>query len=122
VLKGGAADGPALAGITAAEIERAVLSQVRTLLNQPEVLVGTGRAARASAPDLTEGEVRLALDRLDPLWDELFPAEQARHIALLVDRVDIGPDGADVRLRLDRLACLVRDLRARKGAPAKVAA
>jgi hypothetical protein len=27
---------------------------------------------------------------LDPLWDELFPAEQARIVALLVERVDIG--------------------------------
>ena len=30
-------------------------------------------------------------NRLDPLWDELFPAEQARIIRLLVERVEIGP-------------------------------
>ncbi len=59
---------------------------------------------------MTEDEARLALERLDPLWEELFPAEQARIIRLLVDRVDIGPDGADVRLRVEGLACLVRDL------------
>jgi len=45
---------------------------------------------------------------------ELFPAEQARIIHLLVDRMDIGAGGADVRLKLDGLASLVRDL----GAPA----
>ena len=71
------------------------------------------RAARASAPDMTEDEARLALERLDPLWEELFPAEQARIILLLVDRVDIGVGGADVRLKLDGLASLMRDL----GAP-----
>ena len=27
---------------------------------------------------------------LDPLWDELFPAEQARIVQLLVERVDVG--------------------------------
>ena len=27
------------------------------------------------APDMTEEEARLALERLDPLWEELFPAE-----------------------------------------------
>ena len=64
--------------VSAAEIEAAVVGQVRALLRQPEVVVGTWLAARAEAPDLTEGEVREALDRLDPLWDELFPAEQAR--------------------------------------------
>ena len=51
-------------------------------------------------------------ERLDPLWEELFPAEQARIIHLLVDRVDIGPGGADVRLKLEGLGSLARDLAA----------
>ena len=42
--------------------------------------------------------MREALERLDPLWDELFPAEQARIVQLLVERVDVSPDGADIRL------------------------
>jgi hypothetical protein len=88
---------------------------VRALLWQPEVAVGTWLAARASAPDLTEAETREALERLDPLWEELFPAEQARIVRLLVDRVEVGPAGAGIRLRVDRLASLVRDLGA--GAP-----
>jgi hypothetical protein len=61
-------------------------------------------------PDLTEGEVRDALHRLEPLWDELFPAEQARIVHALVERVTIGPEGADIRLRLEGLAGLVHDL------------
>jgi hypothetical protein len=97
-----------------AEIEGAVIAQVRGLLRQPEVVMGAWRAARASAPDMTEDEARLAQERLDPLWEEFSPAKQARIIHLLVDRVDIGTDGADVRLKLDGLASLVRDL----GAPA----
>ena len=43
------------------------------------------------------------------LWDELFPAEQARIVALLVERVDIGTDGLNVRLRSDDLASLVHE-------------
>ena len=117
MLKGSAADGPPIARISAAEIEGAVIAQVRGLLRQPEVVMGAWRAARASAPDMSEDEARLALERLDPLWEELFPAEQARLIHVLVDRVDVGADGADVRLKLDGLASLVRDL----GAPAEPA-
>jgi hypothetical protein len=64
--------------------------------------------------DITEAEVRDALQRLDPLWDELFPAEQARIVQLLVERVDISPDGADIRLRTGGLATLMADLRATK--------
>ncbi|MGK7871452.1 hypothetical protein [Falsiroseomonas sp. E2-1-a20] len=59
---------------------------------------------------MTADEARLALERLDPLWEELFPAEQARIIRLLVDRVDIDAGGADVRLKLEGLANLAGDL------------
>lgn len=50
--------------------------------------------------------------RLDPLWDELFPAEQARIVALLAERVDIGESELNVRLRVDGLADLTRDSKA----------
>jgi site-specific DNA recombinase len=96
--------------LPAGEVEAAVLDQVRALLRQPEVVVGTWLAARAEAPEVTEAEVREALDRLGPLWEELFPAEQARILRLLVERIDVGPDGMDVRLRTEGLAGLVRAL------------
>jgi DNA invertase Pin-like site-specific DNA recombinase len=109
VLKGDAADG-IVRRVSAAEIEAAVMDQVRALLRQPEVVAGTWLAARHDAPDLTEREVHDALGRLDPLWSELFPAEQARIVRALVDRVVVGPAGADIQLRVEGLAGLVRDL------------
>jgi len=96
--------------VPAGEIEGLVLAQVKALLLQPEVVVGSWRAAGAALPGITEAEVVATLQHFAPLWDELFPAEQARIVRLLVDRVEIGEDGADVRLRLDGLASLVRDL------------
>lgn len=115
VLKGGATERPAIARLAAGMIEAAVLAQVLALLRQPEMVVGTWRATRATAPDLTEHDVREALERLEPLWEELFPAERARIVRLLVDRVDVRADGAAVRLRLDGLSSLVRDLAGRVG-------
>jgi DNA invertase Pin-like site-specific DNA recombinase len=109
VLKGIADDSP-VRRLPAAEIEAAVIDQVRALLRQPEVVVGTWRSARAEVPDLSEAETRAVLERLDPLWDELFPAEQARIVRQLVERVEVSPAGADIRLRLEGLASLVRDL------------
>ncbi len=122
VLKGGAAEGPDIPRVPAGEIEAAVTAQVRALLRQPEVVVGTWRAARGMDPGVTEQEVLEALERVEPLWDELFPAERSRIVRLLVDRVDIRADGAAVRLRLEGLGSLVRDLAAqapdaRKAAP-----
>ena len=77
-------------------------------------LASERRAARQSLDGLSEADVREALKRLDPLWDELFPAEQGRVIQLLVARVDVAPDGADIRLRNEGLTKMVADLRAIK--------
>jgi DNA invertase Pin-like site-specific DNA recombinase len=109
VLKGDSAD-IVIRRVSAAEIETAVIAQVRALLRQPEIVVGTWMAARAELPELTEDETRETLELLDPLWDELFPVEQGRIIRLLVERVEIGPAGADIRLRIAGLTSLVRDL------------
>jgi hypothetical protein len=98
--------------IPAAEIESAVIDQLRGLLRTPEIIVGTWRAARPEIDALSEAEFREALQRLDPLWDELFPGEQARIVQLLVERIDVSPDGADIRLRTEGLTNLVADLRA----------
>jgi DNA invertase Pin-like site-specific DNA recombinase len=108
-LKGEVDDGT-VRRISAAQIEAAVMTQLRALLRQPEVVVGTWRAAQAEDPDLTEADVRDALARLEPLWDALFPAEQQRLVRSLVERVTVGLDGAEIRLRVEGLASLVRDL------------
>ena len=110
VLKG-TDDGCVIRRVSAGEIETAVIEQVRALLRQPEVVMGTWRAAQDEDRGVTEAEVRDALERLDPLWEELFPAEQARIVRLLVERVEVSPTGADIRLRLEGLASLMRDLR-----------
>ena len=57
-----------------------------------------------------EDEVRETLQKLDPLWDELFPAEKERIVKLLVQEVVVGPDSLLVRLRLHGLNSLVAEL------------
>src|SRR5690606_24185502 len=53
---------------------------------------------------------RDALERLDPIWEELFPAEQARIVQLLVERVDLSAGGLAIRLRTKGLTSLVTAL------------
>ncbi len=78
-------------------------------------MAGTTTAARQQDPEISETEVREALQQLDTLWDELFPAEQARIFQLLVDRIDIGTTGLDIRFRADGLPGFAREvLSARK--------
>jgi DNA invertase Pin-like site-specific DNA recombinase len=111
VIKRGADDCP-VNRVPAAEIEAAVVDQLRCMLRSPEIIVATWRSARLQIAGLSEDVVREALERLDPLWDELFPAEQARIVQLLVERVDVRTDGIDIRLRTEGLVNLVTDLHA----------
>jgi hypothetical protein len=96
--------------VPAGEIEAAVIDQLRAVFRQPEVVAGTWKVAHAHVDDVTEADTRAALQQLDPLWDELFPAEQARIVALLVERVDIGMEGLNVGLRVDGLGGLAREM------------
>jgi DNA invertase Pin-like site-specific DNA recombinase len=109
VLKHGAGSCP-VGRVPAGEIETAVIGQLRAVFRQPEIVAGTWKAARFHADDITEADARGALQQLDPLWDELFPAEQSRIVALLIERIDIGTDGLNVRLRVDGLLGLALEL------------
>lgn len=59
---------------------------------------------------IVESQVADALRQLDPLWDELFPAEQARIVQLLIERVVLNEDGIQVRFRPDGLNALATEL------------
>ena len=109
VLKHGAGSCP-VGRVPAGDIEAAVIDQLRAVFRQPEIVAGTFRAARAHDEEITEADARAALQQLDPLWDELFPAEQARIVEVLVERVNIASDGLNVRLRVDGLAGLAREM------------
>ena len=102
--------------VPAAQIENAVIDQLRSLLRTPEMVARTWKGVRAEGETMTEREVATALGRLDPLWDELFPAEQARIVQLLVERVDVSPEGVGISLRSEGLAQLAGELKPRRTA------
>jgi DNA invertase Pin-like site-specific DNA recombinase len=120
VLKQGAADCP-IGSVPAAEIEKIVIDQVRLLLRSPEIIVQTWRCARTTLKGLTEREVRDALLEFEPLWAELFPAEQARITQLLVERVDVGTDGVEIKLRIGGITSLVGELTGKPATQQKAA-
>jgi hypothetical protein len=57
------------------------------------------------------GEIANLLADFATVWSELFPAEQARIVQLLVERVDVQKDALEVRIRAESLASLVAELR-----------
>jgi site-specific DNA recombinase len=100
--------------VPAAEVEEAVVAQVRHLLQTPEIVARTWAAAKTDGAGPPEREVVQTVTDFAPLWDQLFPAEQARIVRLLVERVDLSPDGMQVRLRAEGLQTLVGELRSRE--------
>ena len=97
--------------IAAAQLETIVVEQIKVLLQSPEIIVATWRAARKTLTGLTERDVAQELGRFDGLWSELFPAEQARIVQLLVQRIDISEAGADIALKVEGLSTVLQDLR-----------
>jgi site-specific DNA recombinase len=75
---------------------------------------------QAEAPLFNEAEIIEALGALEPVWDELYPAEQARILRLLVERIDVAPDGISVTLHAAGIRSLVAEL-ADQEAPALAA-
>jgi hypothetical protein len=59
--------------VPAAEIERIVIEQIRSLLLSPEVIIQTWRAAHRTDKSVSENDVRSALVEFEPLWAELSP-------------------------------------------------
>ena len=109
VLKHGAGSCP-VGRVPAGEIEAAVINQLRVVFRQPEIVAGTWKAAHAESNDIYEADAHVALQQIDPIWDELFPAEQARIVALLVERIDLSTDGLNMKLRMDGLTRLASEL------------
>ncbi|MEH2550754.1 site-specific DNA recombinase [Bradyrhizobium sp. AZCC 2262] len=115
-MKQGKTDCP-VRQVPAAEIERVVLDQVRMLIQTPEVIIQTWRAARKQFPQMHESEVRSALVEFHELWNDLFPAEQSRIVELLVQRVDLQPDAIDIALKIEGMTSLCSELRTSANVP-----
>ena len=111
--------------VAASEVEALVLGQIRRLLAAPEVIARTITALRrensaAEGAEFKEGAIIEALGALEPVWDELYPAEQARILRLLIERIDVAPDGISVTLHAAGIRSLVAEL-ADQEAPALAA-
>lgn len=99
--------------VPAGEVEEAVVAQVRALLRTPEIIAQTWAAAKGDGT-VPERDVVKTITEFEPLWDELFPAEQARLVRLFVERVDVSPHSIDVHLRAEGSQTLVEELQTRE--------
>lgn len=92
-----------------------VLSAELRLLNdeyaQTEKRLAEMDAQKGTHDDLpSEQEVGEALRTIEPLWEELFPAEKERIVRLLVETVTVRPEGLSIRLRPTGLITLAAEV------------
>jgi site-specific DNA recombinase len=71
-----------------------------------------------AAEDASVGNAEIieALGALEPVWDELCPAEQAQILQLLIERIDVAPDGISVTLHAAGIRSLVAELASEEAA------
>jgi hypothetical protein len=105
-------DSCAVTSLPAAEVEGAVLDHLQKLLTAPELVARTWATAKREGEDeITERKVTVLLADFATVWNQLFPAEQARIVQLLVERVEVKEGALEVRVRAEGLASLVAELR-----------
>ena len=51
-----------------------------------------------------------ALQRLDPIWEVLYPEEQRRVLELLIDEIDVGKAAVTVQFRANGIEQIVTEL------------
>lgn len=97
--------------LPAAELELAVIEQLRRVLRAPEMLAAMAPQAVALDRSLDEAQVTVAMTQIDRVWEQLFPAEQLRLVRLLVERVIVTPTQLDLRLRPCGVEALANEFR-----------
>jgi len=96
--------------ISAAKAEETVMRQLRTILQQPEIIAHTARADAIAEAQPTEADVRRAFHNIDAVWEHLFPVEQARIVGLLFESIAVGTGGIDMTVRSNGLTGLMAEL------------
>ena len=100
--------------LPAGEVDEAVMAQVRGLLRSPEMVAQVWREIAKLKDKATAGmnetQVAVALNRIDLVWDQLFPLEQHRVLQLLVERVIVAPNELQVKLHPSGVENLALDV------------
>ena len=96
--------------LAAGMVEDAVVTEVRRILQTPEVVSQVIGNLKCDDGRASEADAIAALHGFSALWAQLFPAEQARIIQLLVQRVTVTAAGLEVDIRREGIAGVIREM------------
>ena len=96
--------------LAAGMVEDAVVAEVRRILQTPEVVTQVLAALKRDGVGASQADAIAALHEFNALWSQLFPAEHARIIQLLVRRVTVTKAGLEVDIRREGIAGVIREM------------
>lgn len=102
----------ALPRLPAAELESVVIQPIRYLLRTEPVINRIVDAMNAMNDAVDEAHITVAMCRMERIWEQLFPHEQARILQLLIEKIVVTPSAIDIRLQpngIEQLAWEVTD-------------
>ncbi|MCA3394542.1 MAG: recombinase family protein [Roseomonas sp.] len=91
-------------------VEDAVIGEIHRMIRAPEITARTIATLRRDGVKVEEAAVVATLAGFERLWCALYPAEQARIVQLLVERITVSTNGIAVDLRKEGLGLVLRDM------------
>jgi len=91
------AQGKSTLRLPAAQIELAVVAQIKTVLYSPEAVAAVCQRVQTNADPVGEDQAVMALHHLGEVWDQLYPLEQLRLTRLMIERIDLVSDGFKIK-------------------------
>ncbi len=104
------ADACPLSSLNAVELETVVVQHLRHVLASPEVLARIGTQIEPAKGEVSHPQALSCMQRIDAVWNELFPPERNRIAMLLIDQVVVALDRVVMRLKCRGFEHLAREI------------
>ena len=91
--------------ISGGEIESAVLLHVKKILTTPTIVNQLAKSLKSPGKNVIE-----MLEKLTPLWNEMFPAERNRLMNLLLEKVSLYDDHIELDIRTAGVKQILEEL------------
>ena len=96
--------------LAADTVEAAVVNELRRVMRTPETKAQVLAHMAREGHEIADADAISALEQFHDLWGQLFTADQARIVQLLVRRITVTAQGLVIDMRTDGISGVMRDM------------
>ena len=96
--------------LAADTVEAVVVNELRRVMRTPETTAQVLAHLAHEGHEIADADAIAALGQFQDIWGQLFPAEQARIVQLLVRRITVTSKGLVIDVRTDGIAGVMRGM------------